>query len=79
MTFSSPLFTKLLACIVFACCFQVSLAQTYPSQPLKLVMPFAPGTAAENGLRLLADKLGGALGLPGIWSIVTPSQVQDLV
>jgi hypothetical protein len=36
-------------------------AQTYPSQSLKLVMPFAPGTAAENALRLFADKLAGAL------------------
>lgn len=61
MRFTCQTFTKLLASIVIACCFQGLLAQTYPSQPLKLVMPFAPGTAAENGLRLLADKLGGAL------------------
>ena len=36
-------------------------AQSYPSQSLKLVMPFAPGTAAENALRLFADKLAVAL------------------
>ena len=40
---------------------ETSLAQTYPSQPLKLVMPFVPGTAAENALRLFAEKLGSAL------------------
>ena len=32
-------------------------AQTYPSQPIKLIMPFAPGTASENAMRLVLDKL----------------------
>ncbi|MFN0005479.1 MAG: Bug family tripartite tricarboxylate transporter substrate binding protein [Burkholderiaceae bacterium] len=36
-------------------------AQGYPNQSLKLVMPFAAGTAAENALRLFADKLAIAL------------------
>jgi len=36
-------------------------AQTYPNQTIKLVMPFVPGTAAENALRLFAEKLSTAL------------------
>jgi tripartite-type tricarboxylate transporter receptor subunit TctC len=32
-------------------------AQTYPSQPIKLIMPFSAGTASENAVRLLLDKL----------------------
>ena len=32
-------------------------AQTYPSQPIKLIMPFTPGTASENAVRLVLDKL----------------------
>ncbi len=56
---------SLLRCLTLGLLLSLSLsglnAQTYPSQSLKLVMPFAPGTAAENALRLFADKLGAAL------------------
>jgi tripartite-type tricarboxylate transporter receptor subunit TctC len=38
-----------------------SQTQTYPSQPIRLIMPFAPGAGAEMSLRILADKLGPAL------------------
>lgn len=38
--------------------------QTYPSQPIKLVMPFAPGTGAEVALRVIAERLGNALNQP---------------
>ena len=61
MSFKPQLLIKLIACIAFVSIFDTTQSQTYPSQPIKLVMPFVPGTAAENGLRLLADKLGGAL------------------
>ena len=56
---------SLLRCLTLGLLLSLSLsglnAQTYPSQSLKLVMPFAPGTAAENALRLFADKLAAAL------------------
>jgi tripartite-type tricarboxylate transporter receptor subunit TctC len=39
-------------------------SQTYPSQPIKLVMPFAPGTNAEVALRAIAERLGNALKQP---------------
>ena len=39
-------------------------AQTYPSQPIKLIMPFAPGTASENAMRLVLDKLSENLKQP---------------
>lgn len=32
-------------------------AQTYPSQTIKLIIPFTPGTGSENALRLMLDKL----------------------
>ena len=41
-----------------------ALCQTYPSQPVKLIMPFAPGTAAEVALRVIAERLGSALNQP---------------
>lgn len=39
-------------------------AQTYPSQTIKLIMPFTPGTASEGAMRILLDKLGESLKQP---------------
>ncbi len=37
-------------------------AQAYPSRPIKIVIPFAPGGPTEFILRLIADRLTTALG-----------------
>jgi tripartite-type tricarboxylate transporter receptor subunit TctC len=39
-------------------------AQAYPSQPVKLVIPFATGTGSEVALRLIAERLSAALKQP---------------
>ena len=39
-------------------------AQAYPSQSIKLVIPFAPGTGTEVALRLVVERLGAALKQP---------------
>lgn len=41
-------------------------AQTYPSRPIRFVLPFAPGGSTDTLMRLLGPKLTDALGQPAI-------------
>ncbi|HEY4371980.1 MAG TPA: tripartite tricarboxylate transporter substrate binding protein [Burkholderiales bacterium] len=39
-------------------------AQTYPDHPIHMVIPFAPGGGTDTVIRIIAPRLGAALGQP---------------
>jgi len=51
--------------IIAACCAVASVdasAQTYPSRPIRLIVPSAPGGSPDMLGRVIADKMGASLG-----------------
>ncbi len=61
--------TSLAAILVVACGYGSAVTAqqspgTYPSKPVKIVIPLGPGNSIEIATRLVAEKLTGALGQP---------------
>ena len=58
-------FMAAMALALFAC-LSPAHADTFPSRPITLIVPFPPGGSTDVAGRIIADKMGKALGQPVI-------------
>jgi tripartite-type tricarboxylate transporter receptor subunit TctC len=56
--------TRLLGAVVLGLCAWSAAAQTYPSRPVRVIIPFPPGGTLDTLGRALAQKLQDQLGQP---------------
>jgi len=57
---------RTVAAALFATTFAAAYAQTFPSRPIHVIVPFPPGGTADLTTRILADHLAKGLGQPVI-------------
>ncbi|NML42170.1 tripartite tricarboxylate transporter substrate binding protein [Ramlibacter sp. G-1-2-2] len=57
---------KLLGACALAAVLAPAQAAGYPERPVRLVIPFPPGAAADNALRVVTQKMSESLGQPVI-------------
>src|SRR3954467_8599869 len=55
---------QMFACVIAALLCGVAAAQPFPSQPVRMVIPWPPGGGNDILGRMLADTLGPGLGHP---------------
>jgi len=56
--------TRILLAVILAALSALAHSQAFPTKPLRLIVPFPPGGAADIYGRLIADHMGRGLGQP---------------
>lgn len=56
------LLSRIAAAAIAALCASLTLAQSYPTRPVRVVVPFPPGGGSEGAARLVSNHLSQALG-----------------
>src|SRR5690348_4813114 len=63
MPMAGSALARVLACaILLACACDAALAQRYPRQPIRVLLPYGAGGVADLTARVLAQKLSQQLG-----------------
>jgi len=55
---------RLTILLTSACCIQGASAQTYPSKPLRIIVPFVTGGAVDGSARALGSQIAESIGQP---------------
>src|SRR5437870_9369809 len=56
--------------MVLAAASALAMAQDYPSKPIRILVPFAPGGAVDTSTRILTQKMSERLG----WNFVVENR-----
>ena len=63
MAFARTIFLMAALCVAPALCVtSATYAQTYPTRPIKVVVPFPPGGPTDGMARIISERLGQVLG-----------------
>src|SRR4051812_34886903 len=59
-----PITRRLAATFIVCTAAAAAVAQDFPTHPVKIVVPYGPGTGIDLAARILADRLSKTMGQP---------------